>query len=361
MARAGLIAPFLLLACIAPAAADDAVPNIGPRTLAMFPQGVERCYRATFDAAARKGHAGQVLGEFMLYRLLRPDPSKETVGRTAEDEVAYDKSADVWNWVAVLAKLADGKGYYSQSIVCSDSEDNGGVRCGVECDGGSFAMKKDGDSLALSFEPDNGLSLNQSCGDPDEEGHDHWLTATEAGGAFTLPLQPVESCLAADREARPAFAADPVPLRERVATSGWRCLSRVYDKAHLQQHPKQKVSAIAVAIKGPVTVEADESGWKTTHLAVTLSVATRDGKHGSQDVDCIADQFQYRCGGEFRLRRRDAATAMLLAGEFAAGAGETAPKSLNGVAIGPDDLIFKLDGGTGSACGAEPVMQVIEP
>ena len=346
-----LVAAFAAVMLPAAAQAQDR-PNIGPRTLKIFPRGEERCYRARFDDGWLKSHKGQVLAEFQLYRLLRPNPAKEAIERPAAEQAAQDKRADAWNWAKVVARLKGNAGPYDQVLMCSDTEDGKAVSCGVECDGGSFLVRQQDDGLAVTFENEYGLSLNQSCGDPDEDGHSHWLTAKEAGHNFMLALKPAGECVAADVGAHPAFAADPVPLRQRVAADHWNCLSRVYDEKHLKQHPKQKVVAIAVAIKEPARVSTDSDGWSTTSLDVRLSLKLRDGKHAAKDVSCTADDYQFRCGGEFRLRRRGQATAMLLAGEYG-GEGAEAPTALNGLFLGSDDMIFKLDAGTVANCAVE--------
>jgi hypothetical protein len=347
--------PLLGLAIAVPALAETPAPGSGPRTLEVFPQGVERCYRASFGAAERKARAGQVLSEFVLYRLLRPNPRLEEAERSAEELMAADRAPEAANGIDVLARLDDGKGYYGQSLTCRDSES--GIFCGVECDGGGFTLSREGAALRLDLGADGGgVSLNLSCGEPDEEGAGHWLTAREAGGTIVLPPQPLEACVAADAQARPAFAADPVPLRERIAASGWRCLKRVYDKAHLRKHPRQKVTAMALAIKGPARVESDEYGWKTTHLTATLSLRTRGGGQASKGVDCVSDRYQFRCGEEgdaFRLRRRDATTALLLPGAYAPGEGEAPPAALLGLAIGTDDAIFRLAATSEPECRIE--------
>ena len=340
---------FLVLPLLAaPAMAQDA-PS---RTLQLFPQGVEHCYAARFDETYRKAHPGQTLTEFMIYRSFQPKPETESVELPAAEQIALNKDEGSTPWVSVLAKLAGDGQYYDQAPSCYDSDERGDVFCGVDCDGGSFRVKKSGDGLAVSFEDSYGLSLNQSCGDPDEDSHGHLLTPEEAGGGFALASLPRAVCIAADAEARPAFAADPMPLRERIALQGWRCLSRVYDQDHLKQHPKQTVAAIALAIAGPAKASKDEANWMTTTIEANLSLRLVDGKTSSKPVTCTADGYQFRCGGDFRLRRRDHASALLLAGEYGGEENPATAIGLNGLQVGPDDKVFKLDASAGADCSA---------
>lgn len=344
-----LVALFLLPLA---AHADDP-PLIGPRTLELFPRGEERCYQAQFDDGWLAAHKGQILERIQLYRLFTPLEAMEAIERPRAEAMAADKAEDATNWVDVVAQLKGAKSPFTQSLVCSDNDDGASVTCGVECDGGSFrgSRKADG-SFSVAFEEGNGLSLNQSCGDPDEEGRDHWMTDKEAGRSFTLTPKPPADCAGLDAEARPGFAADPVPLRQRIAQNGWTCLSRRYDKAHLASHPKQKVAVIALALKGPAAVKVDDEGWRSTEIPARLSLKMRDGKTAAKDVVCTADEYQYRCDSAFRLRRKDAGSALLLAGEYG-GDGAEAPETLNGLKLGLDDLTFRLDGGQDAPCRAE--------
>jgi hypothetical protein len=83
-----------------------------------------------------------------------------------------------------------------------------------------------------------------------------------------------------------------------------------------------------------------------------ISVALRDGGRGSEKVECIADDYQFRCGEAFRLRRNDGESAMLLLGAYG-GEDTEIPDKLAGVKIGSDDLVFRLNGGAGADCAAK--------
>jgi hypothetical protein len=172
------------------------------------------------------------------------------------------------------------------------------------------------------------------------------MTPVEAGKKVLLSPQPAATCIALDREARPAFAVDPISLRERIATSGWRCLKRSYDKAHLAKHPQQKVTEVAVAIRGPAIVDKPPDDYPSTLLDVSLSFKLRDGSVKAKDVQCRANGYQFYCE-RFRLRRRDGGSAWLVAGEY--NDRENPPLMLE-TALGDDDRLFRLDAGTEAAC-----------
>jgi hypothetical protein len=342
----------LLMAAMAwsASAAADEPETAGRATLALFPQGAERCYVAEIADGVRK--PGQTLTSFMLYRLLRPDPAREEIDASIEEAMARDRLAMRVQWVAVLARFKGPDGFYHQTVSCRDNDEAAGqFTCNRECDGGGFAGRPRGNGLIADFDSGfGGLSLESAC-DPDEEGRDRRMRPEEAGGSVVLERRPIAGCLAADIAARPHYALDPMPLRERIAVSGWRCLHRTYDRAHLRKHPEQLVTALAVAIDGPVRVETGADGWRTTILDITLALKLRDGMKASRQVRCMADAYQFRCGDEFRLRRRDGASALLLAGAYGGEIERSGqPPQLNGLTLGADDTVFRLDARTEGSC-----------
>ncbi len=311
----------------------------------MFPAGQDACYGAKLSGAALK--PGQTLGEFYLYRIYEPNPELEEIAMTREEAIAWFAKPGSGHWLDVIARFNDKPFTYSQSVSCWAGDDKSRLRCGVDCDGGSFSFERRRDGITLGFDEDGGgLSLNQSCGEPDDESGGRWMTAKEAGSTIALTPQPAAACIAEDRAARPAFAADPVPLRERIAASGWRCLKRSYDKAHLTKHPKQKVTAIAVAIKAPAKLETPEADFPSTLLDVALSFRLRDGSVKTKDVECRASQYEFFCES-FRLRRRDGASAWLVAGEYT---DPENPPAMLETTLGSDDRLFRLEAGTQANC-----------
>lgn len=342
----------LLLAMQAVAGAQE-LPVIGPKTLTVFPRGAERCFAAKFDSAYLKAHPGQRLTQFWLYRHFQQLPNREEPGQTPEEWISEDMRPETPNWVDVLARFSGTQAHFRQTVTCSDGA-TGSLHCFVECDGGSFNAMPTAAGLKIFFDPEYGgrLAMNQGCGGPGEEGPGREMIEHDAGGGFDAVSVPVAQCVAADREARPAYAADEVPLRERMRGENFRCLSRAYDRAHLRKHPEQNVVAIAVAVKGePQDVREDEMR-PTVGVDIRLSVKLRNGKRASRDMTCLAEGYQFRCGGEFRLQRRDASSALLLAGEYG---GDEAPERLMlaGLGVGADDAVFRLDASSRPFCNAE--------
>ena len=333
-----------------PVQAQDG-PAVPPEVQAIFPSSTEYCYAA--HMAAKDMKPKQKLTDFYLYRLYDPNPALEEIEPSRQQAIDYFSKPGSANWTDVLARFSDKPFLYSQSLACWVSgEDNKQVSCGVECDGGSFKVDTHSDGIVARFDTDSGgLLLNQSCGEPVDEGNDRWMTTAEAGGKVVLEKQPAAACGELDRAAHPAFAKDQVPLRERIATLGWRCLNRSYDKAHLAKHPKQKVTNISVTIGGQARSDrrsADE--YPSTLLDVTLSFRLRNGDVKSRAVQCRAFQYEFSCDGGFRLRRRDGASALLVAGEYSE---PGTPPTMLDTQLGSDDALFRLDAETHDDCSIE--------
>lgn len=342
-----MLKPFLAAAVIgtgaAVALAQDDGPRGGPITLSMFPRGEEFCYGRKYDAAHLKANPGQTIREFYLYNLFDPDPAKEEVQHTVEDARRSDAAQTGDRMVDVLARFTDDDGYYGQTVMCTDYQ--GRVSCYVDCDGGGFGVRKKGDALVVDVGAGSGRLRLQAMCDPDEEGRDRELDRKEDSVIRTDRLAPA-SCSAAKAAARPAFVTDPVPIRERVAAGEWTCLKRSYSAEHLAEHPDQTIAALAISFGGRPRTES-EDGWLSTTLAATITVKTRTGLSASKELVCSAEGYQWRCE-DFRVRRRDARSALLLAGQYGLLAGEPADTlNLAGLKLGREDDVFRLDASAG--------------
>ena len=347
--RALALAATLLLAAPAFAQDEGAIP---PEVLALFPQGTESCYAAHVDKGALK--PGQTLTDFYLYRLFDPNPKTEDVAFSRDEAIAFDKRSGNGSWTAVMAKFTGQPLPYNQVVTCSVWDSiPGKVTCGVECDGGYFALVQKGDDAELTFPNDSvGLALNSSCGEPSyDDIPDRWMKAEEVQTPLQVKKADIAACVAAEAQVRAAYQGDPVSLRERIDTKGWRCLKRVYGKAHMDKHPDQTVTAMAVSIKGPAVTERVDDSYNYTHLDVSVIFKQGGGRIHRGNATCGAADYEFGCVGGFRLRRRDDSSAYLLAGEYD-GEDGGAPLMLD-TQLGRDDTIFRLDASTGADCGLD--------
>ena len=296
---------------------------------------------------------GQKLTEFSVYRLYDPHPSKELVELSRDEAIAFEKAMKepTSQGINAIARMSDRKGLLYQSPYCTpigDQPDADHVTCWVECDGGSFNVRKTADGFNIAFDGySQSMRFSDSCGGPVEIGEKgRSLTAEDAGQSFAMRPAPLETCRAADAELDAHLSKGVPSIREQVATKGWRCLKRVYDKAHLAKHPQQMVTAMAVAIKGPAITELSE-GWPITRLETTMSMKLRNGKVVEQDVPCHASDYSYSCAGNVELVRRDESSVLLLAGQY-----DDLDEMHNvlDTDLGKDDVTFRLDASTDTTC-----------
>ena len=210
------LAAALLVAAATPVLAQEQ-PSVPPQVQAIFPSDADSCYVS--QTAAKNLKPKQKLTDFYLYRLYDPNPALEELQPPRDQAIAYFSKPDSANWTDVAARFSDKPFLYTQSLACwVSTEGDRQMFCGVECDGGSFMVDPKPKGLTARFIDGGGLSLNQSCGEPDDDGNDRWMTAAEAGGEVVLEKQPPSVCTEVDRAAHPKFADDPVSLRERIAT-----------------------------------------------------------------------------------------------------------------------------------------------
>jgi hypothetical protein len=296
-----------------------------------------------FKSGGAPKKAGQLTG-LMVYRLLRPNPAYEYLQQDSATQVAFDREYRHYSQVSVIARFNDAPGAFTQSVSCNDRD--GGISCGVECDGGGFQARMEGGGLALSFR-EGGMAVRGGCGEEEETtrmlGNAAW-----PGPSRLEPRQP-DVCARADQEAALSFTREKISLRERISTLGWTCLKRSYDKAHLKKNPKQQVESVAVAVA--LNIKPSEEGGSDATLDVTASIRTRDGKSAKRKLTCYPDQYQFTCEEEFRLRRRNGNSAHLVPGSYSPEPG--APRKMFGLVLGAGDDVFRLDASTATDCEAE--------
>lgn len=343
-----VVLAIVLFAAMPGAGAQDAT-GLAPELQALFPQGEEACYLASIDAGAMK--PGQKLTEMHLYRLFDPDPLTEAVKFSRDEMAAFDRTGMMGSWADIAARFSDAPQLYSQTVSCSFYEDSKVVRCGVECDGGSFTVMPSASGIDAIFgEESGGLSLNQSCGEPNDETGGRWMTPEEAGGTVALERTDLVSCRQVASVMKPEFVGNLPPIRQRIDRDGWRCMKRTYDAAHLAKNPQQKVKSMALSILGRVKVTRDADSFPETQVNAVLSFRMLNGNFRERAVTCTASDYEFNCEGGFRLRRTAGNSLMVLAGEGWEDA-DTRPLVLD-VPMGAGDRVFRLDRTQTSRCSA---------
>jgi hypothetical protein len=330
-----------LIVSISGAAAQE--KNASPLP-AHLPLLKEACFGRVYDAAHLASHPKQRVTSFHLAREFTPDPLTEDNSWTVENLRDAD-GEDGRIMVTAYVRFRDKPGVFSNGLSCLRN-DKGLVRCGIDCDGGSFNLKAGGTSILLENE---GFVVVGGCGASEEDQDNLEIVKPGADDKlFRLDPKPVAACIA-ERQARaPAFAKLGAPIRERLAAKGEVCFSREYDAAHLTAHPAQTVRRIAVL------KSADDVRAPGEHPSYDLvfRMIRKDGERFEKKASCAPDAYRYLCSfhnedsnahGEFYLTRAGVTDISLrdrkerLTDFFHAN-------------LGKDDRFFKLRGGAAKDC-----------
>ncbi len=308
-----------------------------------MPLGQEACFGRTYDAAHLKQHPKQRVTSFHLFRDFTPDPMKETPQETREKLIEDDGQGGIQ--VTAYVRFRDRPGLFFNGLSCSGNSKDG-VRCGIDCDGGGFHLKGSGDSLLLE---NQGFVVIGGCGASEDEAEQaDYVKPGADDKIFRLDRKPIAECRALEDSRKPIWASLGAPLRERFDTDNAVCFTRTYDAAHLSKHPKQTVKRIAV-----LKVKGDKRGDdEFPYYNLIFRVGLKNGKHVEKKTQCGADQYAFACTHDsdldtqrdFYLTRAGRDHMMLRDQRGAMN------KMFDGVTLGADDRIFRLEQASAEAC-----------
>jgi hypothetical protein len=330
-----------LLASISCAAAQEKPASQLPSHLPLLK---EACFGRVYDATHLASHPKQRVTAFHLAREFTPDPHTEDNSWTAESLREGD-GHDGRILVTAYVRFRDRQGVFSNGLSCVRN-DKGIVRCGIDCDGGSFNLRASGSSILLENE---GFTVVGGCGASEEDQDNMEIVQPGADDKlFRLDPRPVSACVA-ERQARaPAFAKLGAPIRERLAQKGEVCFSREYDAAHLAAHPAQTVRRIAIL----KTADDVRAPGEHPSYDLVFRMIRKDGERFEKKASCAPDAYRYLCSfhnedsnvhGEFYLTRAGVTDISLrdrkerLTDFFHAN-------------LGKDDRFFKLKSNTAKDC-----------
>jgi hypothetical protein len=301
----------------------------------MFPIGEQRCM--AFSAPNAKPGETE---SFEMFKLFGPNDVEEHISGSVEEEAKKLRSYDSIS-LDVQARFKGDHRAYWQVLGCF--EENGAVRCSVDCDGGAFTGKFDKEQFKMSLDG-NGFVLQGGCGDEGET--TRMMTNKDAPRGLTLTKRDLAHCEAARVENYKVRLRDSVSLRKRIVDNNWRCLSRTYSDAELAKNPDQTVQQIALSILEAPKRVVDSDGANTV-MQVALTAKLRDGKTATEKHECFGFTESFSCGTSFRLYRRDGETTLLKMGEFDPAPGDTPIDiKIGDVKLGDDDRLFKLEAST---------------
>lgn len=308
-----------------------------------FPLKQEACYGRVYNPSHLAKHPRQITTAIHLFHDLDPDQttedepqSREELLRTAGENGSINLSAFV--------QVKTRKGLFWNVLNCNNF-DGKKMRCGVDCDGGSFELSPQDRNLSMT---NNGFVLIGGCGASDEEYENRFFFSPGADDkTFRLEPLPVAQCVALREQLKPAYAKMGAPLRVRFAKEEASCYTRTYDEAHLKKNPQQiirKISLLKVA--GGKDVHKDAPGYD-----LTFRIETKDGKKFTQSAKCYPDRYAYTCPVKAEI---DTAKDFYVtrAGENALMIRDRSGKLKDffGAKLGNDDRLFKLETASASAC-----------
>jgi hypothetical protein len=321
----------------APALAQEKKSSPIPSHL---PVGVEACYGRVYDAAHLRGHPKQRVTSFHLLRDFSPDLISENEPQSREDMIRNDGSDGDISLTAYL-RLRDRKGMFSNHFGCRRNE-QGVVRCGIDCDGGTFLMRPSGGSLLIE---NQGFVVVGGCGGSDEDQENPIVVRPGADDkTFRLDKQPLDQCTALRDAQKPAWAKLGPPLRERFAKAGALCLTRDYATAHLASHPQQTIKRIAVL------KTAAAKPHQPPQYNLVFRAELKNGRRLEGKTNCWPEDYAYACthDAEADTQRsfyltRAGDSVMLRDRKGSLGA-------LFKMKLGSDDRVFRLQPAPESAC-----------
>jgi hypothetical protein len=160
---------ILILAASATAIAIAGYAQAQPRPLNLtshLPPGEDACFGRVYDAKHLAAHPKQRVTSFHLFRDFSADTNAEEAPILTEKDRATDDPINVG--LMAYVRFRDRPGVFSNWLVCYRQTD-GGVRCGVECDGGGFKLRTSGSALIAENE---GFVVSGGCrasGDQEDE------------------------------------------------------------------------------------------------------------------------------------------------------------------------------------------------
>jgi hypothetical protein len=229
----------------------------------LFVADQEACFGRVYDRAHLAAHPNQTVTSLHIFRYLGERPEAENWRASQRDEAIKQFRETGYAWVQAFVTFRGRPGYFHNWLGCA-KEAKEGTTCSVECDGGSFDLKRE--SAGTVVLNNNGFSLFV-CGEDEV-----YFSPGRDDKVFRLEAKAAATCRAEERKAIPIRPGKP--LRERFLESELFCFGRDYDAAHLAKHPQQKVVSIRVGRLNP-EVERRNSDRKwpdDVKLSVALTV-----------------------------------------------------------------------------------------
>jgi|SRR6516162_1711012 len=265
----------------------------------LFVADQEACFGRVYDRAHLANHPNQQVTSLHVFRYLSQRPESEYWQASERDEAIKRFRETGTAWVQAFVTFRGRPGNFHNWLVCT-KETKEGTHCYVECDGGTFDLKRESAGNVLLN--NNGFRL-YVCGEEEAEVD---FSPGRDDKVFRLETKAVDVCRAEERKAMPIRPGKP--LRERFQESGLFCFGRDYDAAHLAKHPQQKVASIRVGRLNPEAERRNpEQKWPyDVKLSVALTVKAAPSSRALTYVcdpreaswECTAEDVSSSCYGD---------------------------------------------------------------
>jgi hypothetical protein len=254
----------------------------------------EACFGRVYDRAHLTSHPSQKVTGLHIFRSLdeRPDAEYRRAGARDEAIKRFNETGEAE--VQAFVTFRDRKGYFYNWLTCA-REAKDGMRCFIECDGGSFELKRENAGSVLLN--NNGFVLVGGCGEDVEATEEVHFSPGKDDKVFRLEAKPTATCRAEEQKARPIRPGKP--LRERFQETEAFCFGRDYDAAHLAKHPSQKVASIRVGRLDPASErrDADEKWPENAKLSVKLTLKQTTPARALKYI-CNPKEASWECAAE---------------------------------------------------------------
>jgi len=290
----GIMRPLLFIAAAMTVLAAAISPAVAQSRNPVFTADREACFGRVYDRAHMASHPDQKAISIHVFRALghRAESEKWYPGQRDEEIKRFRESGDTS--VAAFVTFRDRRGYFRNTLNCN-KEDQDGVLCAIDCDGGSFKLKREYANATMLV--NHGFVLVGGCGGEDvEESQTVHFSPGKDDKLFRLETKPLSACLA---EAQKSIPIPPgKPLRERFKEDEAFCFGRDYDRAHLGSHPQQMVASLRVGRLDPAAEKNPDNDYQWWWYNVKLSVSLRlksGGKVTGMRYSCHPEEGSWEC------------------------------------------------------------------
>jgi hypothetical protein len=258
----------LMLASVVTATVALSLPVGAQSRAPLFVADQEACFGRVYDRAHLARHPNQKVTSLHIFRYLGELPEAENWQASQRDEAITRFRKSEVAWVQAFVTFRDRTGYFHNWLVCR-KEANDGAHCSVECDQGSFDLKRESPTTVLLH--NNGFVLVGGCFAEADEPEIDFIPGKD-DKVFRLEAKAAAICRAEERKAKPIRPGKP--LRERFQENELFCFGRDYDADHLAKHPQQKVASIRVGRLSPASErrDADQKWPEGLKLSVALTL-----------------------------------------------------------------------------------------